>query len=96
METHIMDRRQLMVKRIMVKVKQVGQDGQNRVVGQDGPVEQNCYHQDLNWVVLFLTIKIFGCPSLPRGHVDLTASPTVKIADVRVSRSLRDHLRIAT
>ena len=37
-------------------------------------------------LVLFLNIKIFGCPllllfllSLPRGHVDLTASPTVKI-----------------
>ena len=28
METHIMDRRQLMVKRIMVKVKPVRQDGQ--------------------------------------------------------------------
>ena len=36
-----MDRRQLMVKRIMVKVKPVGQDGQNGPVGQDeqnGPV----------------------------------------------------------
>ena len=41
METHIMDRRQLMVKRIMVKVKPVEQDGQNGPVGQDeqnGPV----------------------------------------------------------
>ena len=38
METHIMDRRQLMVKRIMVKVKPVGQDGQ---AGQNGPVGEN-------------------------------------------------------
>ena len=38
METHIMDRRQLMVKRIMVKVKPVGPDGQN---GQNGPVWQD-------------------------------------------------------
>ena len=36
METHIMDRRQLMVKRIMVKVKPVGQDGQNGPVAQTG------------------------------------------------------------
>ena len=36
METHIMDRRQLMVKRIMVKVKLVRQDGQNGPVGQNG------------------------------------------------------------
>ena len=44
-------------------------------------------------LVLFLTIKIFGCPSLPppllllslpRGHVDLTASPTVKTAEIRL------------
>ena len=44
METHIMDRRQLMVKRIMVKVKPVGQDGQdgqNVPVGQDGPFGQD-------------------------------------------------------
>ena len=41
METHIMDRRQLMVKRIMVKVKQVGQDGQNGPVGQNGLVGQD-------------------------------------------------------
>ena len=38
-------------------------------------------------LVLLLTIKIFGCPSslppllsLPRGHVDLTASPTASPA----------------
>ena len=31
-----MDRRQLMVKRIMVKVKPVRQDGQNGPVGQNG------------------------------------------------------------
>ena len=31
-----MDCRQLMVKRIMVKVKPVGLDGQNGPVGQDG------------------------------------------------------------
>ena len=39
-----MDRRQLMVKKIMVKVKPVGQDGQNGPVGQDGqngPVGQD-------------------------------------------------------
>ena len=39
-----MDRRQLMVKRIMVKVKPVGQNGpvwQNGLVGQDGPVWQD-------------------------------------------------------
>ena len=41
METHIMDRRQLMVKRIMVKVKLVRQDGQNGPVGQNGLVGQD-------------------------------------------------------
>ena len=58
----------------MVKVKPVGQDGQDwqngpvgqdgqvGQVGQNGTVEQNCYPQDLNWVVLFVTIKIFGSP----------------------------------
>ena len=45
METHIMDRRQLMVKRIMVKVKPVRQDGQNEPVGQNGQVEPiNSYY----------------------------------------------------
>ena len=36
METHIMDRRQLMVKRIMVRVKPVWQDGPDGPYGQDG------------------------------------------------------------
>ena len=51
-------------------------------------------------LVLFLTIKIFGCPLLlllllllPRGHVDLTASPTVKIIkwDQKLGQKI-DHI----
>ena len=41
METHIMDRRQLMVKRIMVNLKPVRQDGQNGQNGQNGPIGQD-------------------------------------------------------
>ena len=36
-----MDRRQLMVKRIMVKVKPVGQDGQDGQNGQNGSIGQD-------------------------------------------------------
>ena len=56
----------------------VGQDGQDVPVGQDGPVRQDgpvgqpvSDHQNL-WLS-------FLPPSLPRGHVDLTASLTVKM-----------------
>ena len=61
----------------------VGQDGQNGSVGQDGPVGQNGHI----WPDLVTSgHQIFGISSSssssPRGHVDLTASPTVKMAVV--------------
>ena len=66
----------------MVKVKPVGQDGQNGPVGQDGqngPVARMVRMVRLGRMVILktytytLTIKIFGCPSLYNGHV--TTSP---------------------
>ena len=44
METHIMDCRQLMLNRIMVKVKPVGEDGQNGQLGPVGPKLATRWH----------------------------------------------------
>ena len=78
----------------MVKVKPVGQDGQDGQDGQNGPVGQDGQNgpdgPDAGWAdwsdwsdLVTSGHQIFGLSlpplSLPRGHVDLTASPTVKI-----------------